>query len=78
MLAGVCSTQRGRRGARAAAAWALGDDGPLYCLAGRGGVGEGAAGLDAFVACPAASSGTHATPGKQAPASAGAAACCAG
>ena len=59
MLAGVLLQQRGRRGARAAASWALGDDGPLYCLARRGGVGAGAAGLDAFVACPAASSGTH-------------------
>ena len=38
MLAGVLLQQRGRRGARAAAAWALGDDGPLYCLARRGGV----------------------------------------
>ena len=59
MLAGVLLQQRGRRGARAAASWALGDDGPLYCLARRGGVGAGAAGLDAFVACPAASSGAH-------------------
>ena len=38
MLAGVLLQQRGRRGARAAASWALGDDGPLYCLARRGGV----------------------------------------
>ena len=37
MLAGVLLQQRGRRGARAAASWALGDDGPLYCLARRGG-----------------------------------------
>ena len=61
MLADGCLASRGRRGARAATAWALGDDGPLYCLARRGGVGAGAAGLDAFVACPAASSGEVAT-----------------
>ena len=69
MLAGF-GKRSAAGGGRAAASWALGDDGPLYCLARRGGVGAGAASLDAFVACPAASSATHATPGKQALASA--------
>lgn len=61
MLAGVLLQQRGRRGARAAASWALGDDGPLYCLARRGGVWRRRGWRDALVACPAASSGAHAT-----------------
>ena len=58
MLAGF-GKRSAAGGGRAAASWALGDDGPLYCLARRGGVGAGAASLDAFVACPAASSGAH-------------------
>ena len=58
MLAGVRPAQRGRYLTRAAASWALGDDGPLYCLARRGGVWRKRGGPDAFVACPAASSGT--------------------
>ena len=62
MLAGVLLQQRGRRGARAAASWALGDDGPLYCLARRGGVWRRRGWRDALVACPAASSGA---PGKR-------------
>ena len=61
MLAGVLLQQRGRRGARAAAAWALGDDGPLYCLARRGGVWRKRGGAETLVAWPAASSGAHAT-----------------
>ena len=32
------STAAQPAGARAAASWALGDDGPLYCLARRGGI----------------------------------------
>jgi hypothetical protein len=61
MLAGVLLQQRGRRGARAAASWALGDDGPLYCLARRGGVWRKRGGAETLVAWPAASSGAHAT-----------------
>jgi len=37
MLAGVLLQQRGRRGARAAASRALGDDGPLLASFCRGG-----------------------------------------
>ena len=62
MLAGVRPAQRGRYLTRAAASWALGDDGPLYCLARRGGVWRRRGWPDALVACPAASSGG---PGKR-------------